>query len=288
MEDRSTSAPQASSSALDVVSHPSFRAALPRRVLACLATCLGMAAVPAVALPGATGTFNSNVSNNVFVFPASASFACGSAAIAASPLPALSASGSDCGDSLQAILTYYFQVNGPSGTTVPLAVASTNSLAASGAAQAGYSLTVAGQTIDIGNCYYGSLAACGSHDSLTTMTLTANQPYGVTMMTIVSNILGPGSGSAFLDPQFSFAPGFANAADYSFEFSPGIGNGLAPVPEPEVLSLMILGLAGAACWQRGRRAGRRDNRVACKRASRKCRVPATTSSSSTPRVRHSH
>jgi MYXO-CTERM domain-containing protein len=201
----------------------------------------------AAALPDASGTFNTNVSNTFFVFPASASFACGTASISATPLPALSVSGSDCPDGLQAILNYYFQIIGPAGTLVPVSVASAHSLAASGSAQAGFSLTVANQTIDIGNCYFASLAACGSHDSFTTLSLMANQIYGVSMMTIIANNLGPGAGAAFLDPRFDFAAGFANAADYKFEFSAGIGNGsVTAVPEPQPLSTMLLGLASLA------------------------------------------
>ena len=66
----------------------------------------------AAQLPGAVGTFNTNVSTNVFVFPASASFACGSASITAVPLPTLSVSGTNCPDVLQAILSYSVRING--------------------------------------------------------------------------------------------------------------------------------------------------------------------------------
>ena len=221
-----------------------------------LALWFGTAWQPAAAaLPDAIGTFNTNVSSNVVVFPAGASFACGAASITASPLPALSVSGTDCPDVLQAILTYYFQIAGPAGTLVPISVASTHTLAATGSAQAGYSLSVAGQTIDIDNCYFARLAACGSHDSTTAMSLAANQIYGVTMMTAASNFLGAGAASAFLDPQFSFASNFANAAEYAFDFSPGIGNGhaVSPVPEPETLSMVLFGLAAMAGWKRRRR-----------------------------------
>lgn len=239
------------------VLHSSLSGSAWIRIVA-LALWLGLAWQPAAAaLPGAVGTFNTNVSTNVFVFPASASFACGTASITAVPLPALTVSGADCPDVLQAILSYSVRINGPSNALIPVSVASFHSLAATAAAQAGYSLTVASQTIDIGNCYFASLTACGSHGLTTAMSLVANQLYGVTMMTAVSNFLGAGSGTAFLDPQFSFAAGFDNAAGYSFEFSTGIGNGnaITPVPEPEVLSMMLLGLAGLAFLQ-GRRSRR--------------------------------
>ena len=227
--------------------------------IASLALWFGLAWQPAAAaLSGAVGTFNTNVSTNVFVFPASASFACGTASITAVPLPTLSVTGTDCPDVLQAILSYSVRINGPANAVIPVSVASFHSLAANAAAQAGYSLTVASQTIDIGNCYFASLAACGSHGLSTAMSFVANQTYGVTMMTAVSNFLGAGSGTAFLDPQFSFAAGFDNSAGYAFEFSPGIGNGMAvtPVPEPEVLSMMLLGLAGLAFLQRRSRRAR--------------------------------
>lgn len=236
-----------------------------------LALWLGLAWQPAAAaLPGAVGTFNTNVSTNVFVFPASASFACGTASITATPLPTLSVSGTDCPDVLQAILSYSVRITGPGAALIPISVASFHSLAASAAAQAGYSLTVGSQTIDIGNCYFASLTACGSHGLSTAMSLAANQIYGVTMMTAVSNFLGAGSGTAFLDPQFSFAAGFNNEAGYAFEFSPGIGNGnvMTPVPEPEVMSMMLLGLAGLAFLQRARR-----SKSSCRRSAA-CLRPA--------------
>lgn len=237
---------------------PSFtRLARPR--LLWITALLGVAWQPAVAdLSGAVGTFNTDISNNVFAFPASVSLPCGTGSITALPLPALSVSGTDCPNGIQAILQYSVRINGLGNAPIPVSVASFHALSAAGAAQAGYSLTVGNQTLDIGNCYFASLAACGPHGVTTLMTLTANQTYGVTMMAVVSNTLGPGSASAFLDPQFSFAPNFDNSAGYAFEFSPGIGNGtvITVVPEPGALPLMLLGLAGLAFVQRRRSRGR--------------------------------
>lgn len=58
---------------------------------------------------------------------------------------------------------------------------------------------------------------------------------------------GPGgSGYAFVDPLFTFGPGVG--PEYSFAFSPGVGN-TAPVPEPHSFVLMAAGLL-ALGWRR--------------------------------------
>ena len=54
---------------------------------------------------------------------------------------------------------------------------------------------------------------------------------------------GSGTASAFVDPTFALGAFVINPGQYSFEFSPGIGN--APsVPEPSTWAMMHLGFAG--------------------------------------------
>lgn len=207
-----------------------------------------------VILPPATGTFNYDVSLNVGV-PASHSFACGTVSITGVPLPVLSAAGSGCTSVLQAILTYSFEIVGATNVLVPFNVSSTAMLDANGSAQAGYSLSVAGQVIGIDNCYFGSLTSCGTKTTTTAMSLMSNQVYTVGMMTAASNFLGAGAASAVLDPMFSIDDLFALNHDFTFVFSPGIGNGpTVTVPEPQTSALMLVGLAlGAALVGRRRR-----------------------------------
>jgi hypothetical protein len=209
-----------------------------------LAAALGLAVPSAWAVPPpASGTFNYDVSLTVSSFPASHSFACGSVSIDAAPLPTVSAIGSGCTSVLQAIFGYYVEIVAPTNVLVPITVASTATLSATGSAQAGYSLGVGNQTIGIGNCYFASLAACGSHTTSTSMSMMTNQLYAVGMMADVSNFLGAGAGSAVVDPQFFFDGNFG--PDYVFAFSPGVGNGAAAgvVPEPETWALLLAGLA---------------------------------------------
>ena len=196
-----------------------------------------------VILPPATGTFNYDVSLNGGV-PASHSFACGTVSITGVPLPVLSAAGGGCTSVLQAILNYSFEIVGATNMLVPFSVSSTAMLNATGSAQAGYSLSVAGQVIGIDNCYFGSLASCGTKTTMTSMSLMSNQVYAVGMMTAVSNFLGAGSADAVLDPMFSMLNN-----DFTFAFSPGIGNGpTASVPEPATLALMLFGLGFGAAF----------------------------------------
>jgi hypothetical protein len=220
-----------------------------------LAVALGFAAPAAwAAPPPASGTFNYDVSLTVNTFPAGHSFACGTVSIDAAPLPTVSAIGSGgCTSVLQAIFGYYVEIVGPTNVLVPITVASTATLSANGLAQAGFSLGVGSQTIGIGNCYFASLTACGAHSTSTSMVMMTNQLYSVGMMADVSNFLGDGTGSAVVDPQFFFDGNFG--PDYTFVFSPGVGNGVTVgvVPEPETLALMLAGLAAGSIALRRRR-----------------------------------
>jgi hypothetical protein len=197
------------------------------------------------------------VSLTLSSFPASHSFACGSVSIEAAPLPTVSAIGSGgCTSVLQAIFGYYVEIVAPVNVLVPVSVASTATLSATGSAQAGYSLGVGTQTIGIANCYFASLASCGTHSTSTSMSMMTNQLYAVGMMADVSNFLGAGSGSAVVDPQFFFDGNFG--PDYFFAFSPGVGNGVATgaVREPESWALMLVGLAAGSIALRRRRRDR--------------------------------
>jgi hypothetical protein len=101
-----------------------------------LAAALGFA-LPAAwaAPPPASGTFNYDVSLTVSSFPASHSFACGSVSIDAAPLPTVSAIGSGgCTSVLQAIFGYYVEIVAPVNVLVPVSVASTATLSATGSA----------------------------------------------------------------------------------------------------------------------------------------------------------
>ena len=50
---------------------------------------------------------------------------------------------------------------------------------------------------------------------------------------------------AYVDPYFSIAPGTPDAGEYSFIFSPGVGNvQLPPIPEPSTWVMLLIGFAG--------------------------------------------
>ena len=182
---------------------------------------------------------------------ASASFACGTLDVSGGPSPTLTSSSADCGDVAQAILIYYFSIVGPaSGTPIPVTIASSAELQATGSYQAGYSLRVGFEDLHGGNCLLGaSEAACGTHGFLDARSFDANTNYGVVMMAVTSGFLGAGTGYARLDPVFAIDPRYADA--YSLRFSEGVMNGAtSPVPEPESMLLMAGGLFVLAARRR--------------------------------------
>ena len=226
---------------------------LSRAVGMSLVACAAMTGQEAGAvLPGATGTFNHDFSQNVSVFPASLTFGCGSLVITTGDTPSAKAIAADCTNAAQSILSYSFEIFGPANSALPLFVASSTSLDADGQAVAGATLSINGQVLAGGNCYVSLRADCGTHYALTPMVFSANQLYTVTLNVIAHNLFGPGRAYAFMDPTFSFDPSFANAADYRLEFSPGVGNGVSPsfVPEPQTYALVLLGLVGVIATRR--------------------------------------
>jgi hypothetical protein len=81
----------------------------------------------------------------------------------------------------------------------------------------------------------------------------ALQDYGITDA-IVSG--GTTKETAFVDPYLSIAAGTPNADQYSFIFSPGVGNQpLPPIPEPSTWVMLLTGFigTGSIAFRRSRR-----------------------------------
>ena len=63
---------------------------------------------------------------------------------------------------------------------------------------------------------------------------------------------GGGTFQAMIDPFIEIDPTFNISGQYSLAFSPGVGNSIAPVPEPDAYAMLLagLGLLGAVARRR--------------------------------------
>jgi len=181
--------------------------------------------------------------------------AMGNSTVNIAPSPALRVSGSvvSPGDALliQAILTYQFQIVGPSSGfyLVPVRITGAGSAAAiandAGVATAATALSISGAPVSIDQVYQSNSFGSWSVDQ--TDYLITDTVYTVELE--VSGTAsgggwgyqnGSGSFSAFADPTFTLGPGYEN---YSLIFSDGIGNGPLPVPGP-IVGAGLPGLIG--------------------------------------------
>lgn len=151
-------------------------------------------------------------------------------------------------------LRFYIGINGPASLAVPVLIDVAGF--ASGLAGAGASFAVNSEwtfsrmspnpaVLATDTVLSGSMSGSFSQGFSRTVALTldTNSIYEVFMRAAISvAATDPNSasqGSAFIDPLFRFDTG-VDTSQYSFVFSPGIGN---QVPEPQAAVLMALGLA---------------------------------------------
>jgi hypothetical protein len=161
----------------------------------------------------------------------------------------------------------------PDGTVVPIPVFAAVSGEVSGDAlppplgtgsfsmKATWSITnaVSGATLDEGGIVTPQQSGnlFDSFADLVSLDLTPNRRFKVKLVTDVGVANGftnggIGSGRAFVDPVFSFAPDVA--PEYSFVFSEGVGN--LPIPEPQTFTLMAAGLLTLGFLTKRLRSGR--------------------------------
>jgi hypothetical protein len=165
-------------------------------------------------------------------------------------------------------LIYSMQVVGPtSPDPVPVLAAFAGGVAGSSGTDvftAGFSMdarwSLADANLGLQEVFHGGIDMTttrqgnfsDSFNEVAALGLIAGHIYRVTMVVDVfagaSGSVFPASGSAFIDPVFSFGPGVSPG--YSFVFSEGIGN-TAPVPEPTTWAMFALGLLALSL--RGRR-----------------------------------
>jgi hypothetical protein len=148
------------------------------------------------------------------------------------------------------ILTYSFEIMGPSGT-VPVLIDVAGAISGSATPGASFAVESRWDLFDLGHVRLagddirsgqlsGDFNQNFSHS--VSLSLAANQVYSVSILADASSAatdLGShATANAFIDPIFSIGPG-VNPLSYSFSFSDGIGNAAsAGVPEPGTLVLL--------------------------------------------------
>jgi hypothetical protein len=176
-------------------------------------------------------------------------------------------------------VNYEFEVSGPSGADVPIDLSANLQIAIFGNPTIVDSGNGASATADL---YVGSYGfescnlSCNSIEVIgtsgpSTRSDPINQQILVPTDTVISvflavtavaeinvgivqKLIGPASASATADPTFQIDPGYAQAADYTLVFSPGLdaNPGLA-VPEAKTWVMIVLGFAGLGLREASRR-----------------------------------
>ena len=158
-------------------------------------------------------------------------------------------------------LNYYFEFAGPAGGPIPVDIdvvlhTAINgiSLVPSDGATAGVALG-GPVSVPTGVNVHCNLLDCTDPDFTGTLhaSLSANTVYILEMGAGSKISHGDEGANAFADPHLYIDPSFADAADYQFIVSDGVGNqtGLSSVPEPGYLTLIGLAFGALALLRRG-------------------------------------
>jgi hypothetical protein len=163
-------------------------------------------------------------------------------------------SGSGTADSLDAYVTYFFAVNGPSNTQVPITIAANGSItqaATSSDNGATINFTTPSGTSALVNITCGKFDCSGKTFSLATPeTINSNTQYALTLQVQLSaNTVGNGltsdSQSGRIDPMIGIDPLFQLENPlFNLVLSPDTGNTISSVPETSTWAMMLLGFAG--------------------------------------------
>ena len=188
--------------------------------------------------------------------------------VSLSPSPSIQLTGSTSSGGPLGVLGFRYQmvVNGPTGTA-SVHIDASGSASGSSTGNGFFSGLQSSFIVNNPNTLIVEKnvpgGGSGSWDLDQTFTLQTNTIYFITLQAegeALSGIAG-GTASFFaeVDPVFSIDPDQANADQYSFRFSDGIGNSIAgAVPEPCTWAMMILGFFGV-----GFMANCRKNKAHC-------------------------
>jgi hypothetical protein len=221
-------------------------------ILAALLTALpGLAST--ITLPVATsGAECISVTGTVVDTLTGCSAGGGTAGVTLSPFAGVTSSavaGSNMSAGADASLSYDFEVvGGNPGDVVPLLITANLFTFANSASDAFASIFVAPGLQSLGGT---QVVAC-TNEALCTQPAEFSGTFGVSVRSGSANSLGlevvsgevssagPESSSASADPLIVVDPSFANAAEYSIVFSPGVANSVqSSAPEPGSSSLVV-------------------------------------------------
>jgi PEP-CTERM motif len=159
---------------------------------------------------------------------------------------------SGLGAEASADYTYYFEVEGPSGSVPVLVLAAGQAQTTSTAYYSDATFDIQnGGTYEVNESADATANTPASFSFNQTVDMSANSVQEVDISAGVS-IGFTGSGNAWVDPQISIDPTFANASEYTLVFSPNF------VPEPPATRLLIFGFGLGGLFGLRRKFRRRD------------------------------
>jgi hypothetical protein len=155
-------------------------------------------------------------------------------------------------------LQYYFEASGPTGVDVPLILTASGAVSQSTVSTGNQAILVADiyggpQIYYIEACTNSFAVSCDGYLSSfsveAALTVASDTTVSIALTLAVAANTGVGgrltdSQYGYIDPIITIDPTFALANEFTLEFSPGVGNLEAGVPEPSTSAMLLGGFGG--------------------------------------------